>query len=114
MASVFLLSILCLLLFVDWVMLRRTARRVVLIEIGVFALGAVMVAFPGLATALATSVGIGRGVDFVLYPTIIWLVRESILARHARLEETERLTGLVRSLAVEHAQRIGTTAEGAR
>ena len=46
-----------------------------------FAAGGVLIASPDTATRLAHLVGIGRGVDFVLYPLVIWLVRESLHGR---------------------------------
>jgi hypothetical protein len=52
-------------------------------------------------------VGIGRGVDFVIYPVVIWLVRESLLSRRRRREEEERLTELVRAIAIERASEVG-------
>ena len=47
-----------------------------------------------MATRVAHFVGIGRGVDFFLYPLVIWLVRESLLNRQRRWEDSERLTEL--------------------
>jgi hypothetical protein len=51
-------------------------------------------------------VGIGRGVDFLLYPLVIWLVRESLLARRLRFEDAERMTELARAVALRGAQRL--------
>ena len=79
--------------------------RIVLIELIVFAAGGVLIAFPGISTSIAALVGISRGVDVVLYLAIIWLVRESILSRQARWRESERLTELVRVMAIRDAQR---------
>lgn len=104
-ASLFLLGVLALILFVDYATFRRRGARVVLVELAVFALGAVVVAFPWISSRMAAFVGIGRGVDFVLYLAIIWLVRESIMSRHKRWREAERLTGLARSLAIQSARR---------
>jgi hypothetical protein len=104
-ASLFLLGVLALLLFVDYATYRRRGARVVLVELAVFALGGILVAFPGIPTRLASLVGIGRGVDFVLYLAVIWLVRESIMTRHARWREAARLTDLARVLAIQSAVR---------
>jgi tRNA threonylcarbamoyladenosine biosynthesis protein TsaE len=47
----------------DWVSLRGKNRRAVLLEMAAFLVGAVFIAFPDRATALAHAVGIGRGLD---------------------------------------------------
>ena len=88
----------------DWVSLRGKNRRAVLLEVGAFLVGAVFIAFPDRATALAHAVGIGRGVDFLMYPIVIWLVRESLMTRRRRLEYDEKLTQVVRALAIVQAK----------
>ncbi len=88
----------------DWVSLRGKNRRAVLLEVGAFLVGAVFIAFPERATALAHAVGIGRGVDFLMYPIVIWLVRESLMTRRRRLEYDEKLTSVVRALAILQAK----------
>ena len=65
-----------------------------------------LILFPEIARRLATSVGIGRGVDFVIYPTVIWLVRESLVNRRRRREEEERVTELARAVAIERAREV--------
>ena len=84
----------------DWATLRGKNRRALFLEIAVLLAGAVFIVFPDRATRLAHLVGIGRGVDFLLYPTVIWLVRESLLSRRRRVEDAERLTEVVRTLAI--------------
>jgi hypothetical protein len=90
----------------DWLTLRGKNRRALWLEIAVFLAGALFIAFPERATALAHVVGIGRGVDFLLYPTVIWLVRESLLTRRRRIEDQERLTHVVRALAIARAEDV--------
>ena len=90
----------------------RQARRMLLLEAVVFVGGAFFIAFPDAATALAHAVGIGRGVDFILYPLVIWLVRESLLNRRRRWEDAERLTQLVRAQAIAGAVEVGPRREG--
>lgn len=104
-ASVFLLVFVAGLLFIDYATLRKRGTRVLVIELVVFSAGGLAIAFPELTTRLAGAVGIGRGVDFVMYPLVIWLVRESILSRHMRWQESERMTDLVRVLAIQSARR---------
>jgi small membrane protein len=109
LAAVALLALVFGLLFYDWATLGRArrARRMLLLEGVVFTGGAFFIAFPDVATAVAHRVGIGRGVDFILYPLVIWLVRESLANRRQRWEADERLTQLVRAQAVAGAREIG-------
>jgi hypothetical protein len=101
------LALLCLvfgLLAYDWSTSRGRGRRVLVLQAFVFAVGGGLILFPNVATRLAHAVGIGRGVDFVLYPLVIWLVRESLLTRRRRREDEERLTQAVRALAIATAR----------
>jgi hypothetical protein len=41
-----------------------------------------------------------RGVDFVIYPMMVWLFREALLSRHARWVEARRLDRFVRAVAI--------------
>lgn len=95
-------------LFVRDFTTRARYRRLLYLQLVVFATGAVLILFPEIARRLAHAVGIGRGVDFVIYPVVIWLVRESLLTRRRRREEEERLTELVRAIAIERAEGQGT------
>lgn len=97
-AAVALVGLLAALFLHDFVTLAKN-RRLLLLQLLVFAAGGALVIYPEIARRLAHAVGIGRGVDFVLYPLVIWLVRESLLSRRRRLEEQERVTELVRALA---------------
>jgi hypothetical protein len=108
LAAVALLCLVFGLLFYDWATLERArvARRMLLLETVAFTAGAFFIAFPDVATSVAHLVGIGRGVDFILYPVVIWLVRESLLNRRRRWEESERLTHLVRAQALAEAREV--------
>jgi len=88
----------------DWATLRGKNRRALLVELAAFLGGAFFIAFPDRATALAHLVGIGRGVDFLLYPLVIWLVRESLLTRRLRQQDSERLTQMARAIAIAQAR----------
>ncbi len=112
-ASLFLLAVLAALFAVDVVTLRKNGRRVLLIEAAAFLAGGVVIAFPQTTQWMASVVGIGRGVDLVVYLSVVWLVREAILMRHARIIEGERFTQLVRAIAVDKATTIGATASDA-
>jgi hypothetical protein len=88
----------------DWVTLRGKNRRALLLEMGAFVVGAFFIAFPDSATRLAHVFGIGRGVDFFLYPLVIWLVRESLLTRRLRQEDNHRMTEMARAIAIAGAK----------
>lgn len=102
-AAIALVSLLAALFLHDFMTLTRN-RRLLLVQFVVFAVGGFLIVYPEVARRLAHFVGIGRGVDFVLYPLVIWLVRESLLSRRRRHEEQERLTELVRALATSDAR----------
>lgn len=103
-AALLLLALVFGLLLFDWATSRGRGRRVVVLEAIAFAAGAFFIAFPDVATRGAHAVGIGRGVDFLLYPLVIWLVRESLQTRRKRFEDEERLTRVVRALAIAEAK----------
>jgi hypothetical protein len=104
-AAVVLLALLSALLLHDYTTSRRN-RRLLSLQGLAFAVGGLLIVFPDVATRLAHAVGIGRGVDFVLYPLVIWLLRESLLTRRLRHEDQERFTDLVRSIAIERARLV--------
>jgi hypothetical protein len=103
-----LLALIAALLVYDYLTFRGRARHMLALETAAFLAGAWFIASPDTATQLAHLVGIGRGVDFLLYPTVIWLVRESLLTRRHRYEQEERLSELVRTCAIERAREIRT------
>ncbi len=105
-AALALLALLAALLVHDAVRSRQK-RRLLTVQAFVFAVGGFLIVYPDLATRLAHAVGIGRGVDFVIYPLVIWLVRESLLTRRRRREDDERFTELVRAFAMDRAQSTG-------
>lgn len=104
-AAIALVGLLAALFLHDFVTLERN-RRLLLLQALVFAAGGWLIVYPEVARRLAHAVGIGRGVDFVLYPLVIWLVRESLLTRRRRHADEERVTELVRALAAAGAREV--------
>ena len=102
-----LLAFIAALLVVDYARVRDFKNRTFLIEALVFAAGSIFIVTPDLATRIAHALGIGRGVDFIIYPLIIWLVRESLVGRQRRWQERRRFTALVRALAIRDAHVVG-------
>lgn len=71
-----------------------------------------LIANPGVTTWAAQQVGIGRGVDFVIYSLLVaflWGHYQHYL-RYKRVEN--EVTLLVRELAIAQAARPGSTARG--
>ncbi len=104
--ALFLLAFIIGLLVLDWARFGRTLRRIFWFELIVFCAGGLFVVLPDVAQQLANTFGIGRGVDFVLYPLLVWLVRESIVSRYSRWEDQRRLAELIRRLALKDAQTL--------
>lgn len=113
LAAVLLVGFLAALFLHDWTTKSRH-RRLLYVQLVLFAGGSVLIVFPEIARRLARLVGIGRGVDFVMYPVVIWLVRESLLSRRRRREEEERLTELAREIAIERAHVVSTSSDAPR
>jgi hypothetical protein len=103
-AAVLLLGLTLGLVLFDVATRFKTNRRALYLEIAVFVGGAFFIMVPQTATWLAHRVGIGRGVDFLLYPIVIWLTRESLLNRRRHLESAARITELTRALAIATAR----------
>ena len=103
-AAILLLGLVFALILFDAATQFGKNRRGLFVEVAVFLVGAFFIAFPERATDLAHLVGIGRGVDFLLYPIVIWLTRESLLTRRRRVEDLERITHLTRELALATAR----------
>ena len=107
-AATLVLLALVLGLFVYDVATTVGARRALWLQGLVFAVGAVLIVFPEWTTRIAHLVGIGRGVDFVLYLTVLWLVRESLVARRHRREDQRKVEEAVRALALRTAVDVVT------
>lgn len=110
-AALLLVGFLIALFIHDWSHKARNPRLLTIQGV-VFAGGAFLIVFPDIATRLAHAVGIGRGVDFVIYPVVIWLVRESLVSRRERRRNEERITELVRAIAMEGATSTAPRGEG--
>lgn len=90
-----------------WLMVKRGAkqlavRRLLIIAFALFAVVAVMA--PGLVSALANLVGVGRGADLLLYATVVVLLGMIALQEARAKNEEKRTTRLARRLAIDEAQ----------
>lgn len=104
LASVFLFALVALLLLLDLVTLRKAARKILILETLAFAAALVLIVRQDLANWMAHQVGLWRGVDFVIYPLMVWLFREALMSRHARWVEAQRLDRFVRAVAIRDAR----------
>jgi hypothetical protein len=103
-ATILLLCLVFGLVLFDVLTHRGRKYRALFMEVAVFLLGAFFIVVPEGATELAHRVGIGRGADFLIYPIVIWLTRESLLNRRRHLEDSARITELTRALALATAR----------
>jgi small membrane protein len=92
--------------FVDWVYLRKQYYRVFFLELMGFMIVLCAVVKPDWLTFVAHKLGIGRGVDLLIYTVLIWLFRESILGRIRYHRQRSQLTRLVRQIAKSDVVRI--------
>lgn len=106
------LLILALILFILYVYRLRSIllERIIYLLCGMA--GIVLVIYPDLSTLIANRLGIGRGVDLLIYLFIMVALfyAVSLMARIRRLER--QLTALVRRQALDHPQN-GDPQEGA-
>lgn len=91
-------------LFYFLVLTRSAVRRVFVLAF--FGVGIVFILYPGVTNVLAHWVGIGRGVDLILYVSTLFLffLCFSFYLRFRDLEE--RHTRIVRELAIRHPVQI--------
>jgi small membrane protein len=88
--------------------LRRFAKTrhiTAFVFLGAWTLAIMLIANPGVTTRVAQTVGIGRGVDFVIYSLLVaflWAHYQQYL-RYKRVEN--EVTLLVRELAIAQAAR---------
>jgi len=94
--------------FVDWVYLRKDHFRVVLLELSGFLIVVCAALQSDWLSFLAHKLGIGRGVDLLIYTVLIWLFRESILGRVRYHRQRLELTTLVRQIAKAEGVRVNT------
>jgi hypothetical protein len=102
-ASIGLFFLVTALLVFDFVTLRKEGRKILMLEAAAFLVAQFLIVRQDIATLIANKVGIWRGVDFVIYPVIVWLFREALLSRHARWVEAKRLDRFVRAVALRNA-----------
>lgn len=111
LASVALFALVLVFLVLDVVALARTARKIIVLEGLALVMAMVLIVRQDIATAIARQVGLERGVDFVIYPLIVWLFREALLSRHARWVEARRVDHFVRAVAIREARAFGVPRE---
>lgn len=106
-AAIALVGLVVALFLHDLVSLGKNKRLLVLQAL-VFLVGATLIVFPEISRRLAAMVGIGRGVDFVMYPLVIWLVRESLLSRRRRHDDEAKMAEIVRAFATSNARVVSS------
>jgi len=112
MTTVQILLLASLFLIVLYIYLRLRSSVVDAVVFILLALiGAALVVFPDYTTVIANKIGIGRGVDMVIYFSILFLgfVCLKLYARIRRLEQT--LTTIIRESAMLNARALEEEAE---
>jgi hypothetical protein len=110
-----ILVVLALWIYMSRLRSRLSDRSIVL---AIAAAGIVLIAFPDLSTAIAHRVGVGRGVDLVIYLCLIGLAFSNLFS-FSRVRSLEgQVAGIVRELGIQQAQwenvakRIGAVQSG--
>lgn len=80
----------------------RVADR--LLATALAALAAVGILVPDVATQVANLVGVGRGVDLVMYLSLFTLTYLWVLLYAKERQTQQKITKLVRSLAIQNAK----------
>src|SRR5579872_3389668 len=95
---VLIILLFCALLAYQFWMRSKLAERAIVFGLG--ALGAVLISFPAVSTGLAHILGVGRGVDLVIYISLFGLgfVQLAIYSRVRAMEV--QITHVVRELAI--------------
>jgi len=93
-------AVVLLLGVVDWVYLRKAHKHALMLELSAFAAVIALSLRPNWFSSVASAFGIGRGVDLIIYPTLVWLFREAILGRVRYYRQRAELTQMVRHLAL--------------
>jgi hypothetical protein len=101
-AALFAVAIVSVIIF-DAVSLSKSARRAWYALALVFVLAAATAIFPGVLSAVARELGVGRGTDAVLYFVVVVLIRELVLTRWRLLQLERALTKVVRREAIQSA-----------
>ena len=98
--SVILLSIGVITVFIDWAYLRKRNRRAFALELSGLATVLLLSIHAEWFTQLAHILGVGRGVDLLMYPLLMWLFREAILGRVRYHRHQTDITELVRHMSI--------------
>lgn len=111
--AILICAIVAVVVVVDFAAFRDKHPRALMLELAGF-VGIIVLAFwsDGVAE-LARVVGIGRGVDLIIYPMMIWLFREAVLGRVRYHRQQRLITDLTREIALVES-RVGWPAEDAR
>lgn len=78
------------------------------LTVGVLLLLAILaVAFPELTTSVANALGVGRGVDLLVYGLVVMFIYHSIHSKSRFAKVDQRATELARKLAILEAEPAG-------
>lgn len=72
--------------------------------LGLSSLAILVIAFPGVSSQLASVFGITRGVDIVIYSSIIWLFYRVYSLNEKVIQLEDKMDDLVREIALDEEQ----------
>lgn len=98
-----LLPFLLLLMGIFFQKLRRQPRMRILV-MGIMLAGVFFLLFPDSSTLIAQELGIGRGVDLIIYLSLLGLTVSCVLLYLRTLHLQEQLTTVVQRQAVQEAR----------
>lgn len=108
-ASIFLMTLILLILTIDKIFMPRKAKKAWQMMAIAYSFAIVFTIFPENLSRVAKIVGIGRGVDLILYIVSLLVVRELFLNRARQSTVERQLTLLTRQLAISQAKLLKRT-----
>jgi hypothetical protein len=105
-AAAFVLSVVVVILIVDKIFMPKHAKRAWQMMAFAYSFAIIFALFPGILTSIAEVLGIGRGVDVIIYCLSFILIREIFISRSRQNSSERQMTILTRQFAIFNAQLI--------
>ena len=105
-ASLFFAALMITILAIDRIFMPKKARKAWFLMAIVYSCAVIFTLFPDSLSRIAKMIGVGRGVDVVLYLVSIVVVREVFLSRARQSSLERQVTLLSREIAISQAKTI--------
>lgn len=110
--SLFFATFVGLVLLVDRIFMPGKARKAWQLMAFFYTIALLIIGFPEFLASLATFLGVGRGIDIILYLSVFILVRELFLSRSRQSSLERQMTIIARKIAIQEVEEIhGTEVE---